>query len=134
MQRNQRVRELTGDAYKRESTDINQDLPVTIRHKKCQSTFQCSPIQFIHEGVRCKCEKPRLKEEVMKELLSVFVQNFEIIDIDKRGRYIIRFKDGEVRSIYRGKIYQDATCICPPEFFDRIKEPWGLHGEYEKYM
>lgn len=134
MQRNQIVRELTGDAYKRESPYINQNHPVAIRHKKCQSTFQCTPKQFIGRGIRCKCEKPKLKEEVMKELLSMFVQNFEIIDIDKRGKYTIQFKDGEVKRIHKGKIYQDATCMCPPEFFDRIKEPWGVHGEYEKYM
>lgn len=56
----------------------------------------------------------------MAELFSVIVQYFEIFDYGRKLRsYTIRFNDGNIKTIHKGMVYQEATCKCEPEYFDR---------------
>ena len=124
----QRIYELTGGEYVRVSDYVNEGVPIKIMHRKCQNIIMCMPGGFLRKGYRCSCEKTILTKELMEEVFSVFVQNFDILDYDKKTRiYTIRFKNGEIKRLHKGLVYQEATCKCKPEYFDREKEPWNFH-------
>lgn len=109
-----RIKELVGDEYTLESTEVNRGKPVQIRHNKCGNTDFYYHGKFLI-GQRCGRCRTRYEGNAIKELIPFLThEEYEIPYIDFENPCVIRHcESGEEYSMRLDYILQELTRPTP---------------------
>lgn len=126
-----RMKELVGDEYTLESTEVKKGTPVVIRHNKCGNTDFYYHGKFLI-GQRCSRCRIRYDGHAIQELIPYLSnEEYELADIDFERTCVIRHcESGNEYSMTLAYILQELTRPTPS-----IKLPCRLpHRSIEDFV
>ena len=109
-----RMKELVGDEYTLESTEINKGTPVRIRHNKCGKTDFYYHGKFLI-GQRCSRCRTRYDGHAIRELIPYLTnEEYEVSHMDGDGACVIQhLESGKEYSMRLEYILQELTRRTP---------------------